>query len=143
VHLNVVLLSTSRDRIETVRAASKRKGLECTVAPDESHAAAAMHGGNPGIYVIDAESLGDLNHVLHNRLPGWPVLVLATQFDSSAWVEMFKAGASEVIGDPLHAHKVDAAFDAFIRQPSPVPQARTIWTALARRFGFGADAQVR
>jgi DNA-binding response OmpR family regulator len=141
--VNVVLLSTSKERVDAIRAASRRKGFECTVVADEQHASAAIHGSNAGILVIDAGSAQGLDHLLKTRAPGWPVLVLAHHFDSSAWVEMFKAGASEVIGDPLDARKVDAAFDGFIHEPSQGTRVQTIWRSLARRFGFGADPQMR
>lgn len=131
--MNVVLLSNSRDRIEAIRAALKRRGVGCTVVPDEEHASTAIQMGREGVFVIDSETTGDLGRVLQNRSQSWPILVLTRRFDSSAWVEMFKAGASEVIGDPLHPAKLDAAFDGFI---GPL-QIQSAWRGIARWLRIG------
>lgn len=133
--VNVVLLSTSKDRVDAIRAASKRRGFACTVAGDHEQAAHSIEEMTEGIFVIDAESTPQLAELLKGRSPRWPILVLATRFDSSAWVELFKAGASEVIGDPLNAHKVDAAFEGFLRQPAAPGKVHTIWRTLAERLG--------
>jgi signal transduction histidine kinase len=134
--VNVVLLSTSKERIEAIRTASRRKGLACIVAQDEREAAISTGESSEGILVVDAESTGDLNGILKNRSPGWPILVLAARFDSSAWVELFKAGASEVVSDPLDSRKVDTAFDRFLRKRPRPSAVDTIWHALARRLGL-------
>jgi DNA-binding response OmpR family regulator len=142
LNVTVVVLSTSKDRVEAIRAASKRKGLACIVAADEQGAVGSFREDG-GIFVVDAQSASDLNSILRNRSPGWPILVLASRFDSSAWVEMFKAGATEVIGDPLHAKKVDTALEGFMIPPSTRSPVHTIWRSLARRFGFGSGPQMR
>ena len=136
--MNLVLLSTSKDRVEAIRAASKRKGFACTVVHDDEQASSAIRNGGAGegILVVDAETTRDLEGILRGRLPNWPILVLSAQFDSSAWVELFKAGASEVIGDPLHARKVDAALDGFVSEKAARSQVRDLWDTLARRFGM-------
>ncbi len=139
--MNVVLLSNSKERVDAIRAASKRKGFGCRVVPDEEQASAAIHEAGEGILIVDAQATPRIDEVLRRRLPGWPVLVLVPRFDSVAWVEMFKAGASEVIGDPLIPRKVDAAFDGFLRGPGAVTPMRTMWRALARRFGFGTGPE--
>jgi DNA-binding response OmpR family regulator len=141
--VNVVLLSTSKDRAEAIRAASRRKGLTCTVVQDEQQASIAIGDGQEGILIVDAESTGDLDRILKNRSPGWPILVLAARFDSSAWVELFKAGASEVIGHPLNSRKLDVALDGFLRQPAAPSPVHTIWRALARRLGIGTGPLMR
>jgi DNA-binding response OmpR family regulator len=137
--VNVVLLSTSKERADAIRAASRRKGLAFVVVHDEPQASIAMAKGREGILVVDAESTGNLDRMLRNRSPGWPILVLAARFDSSAWVELFKAGASEVIGEPLNSRKLDIALDGFLREPPAPSPVHTIWRALARRLGIGAS----
>ena len=139
--MDVILLSNSKDRIEIVRTVLKRKGLGCVVVADEQGVSAAIRKRSEGILVIDSEATGRLRQLLENRSPGWAILVLTGKFDSSAWVEIFKAGASEVIGDPLRPAKVDAALDGLIGEPERSPQIQTIWSALASRFGFGKGRQ--
>jgi DNA-binding response OmpR family regulator len=132
--VNVVLLSTSKDRVDAIRAASKRRGFPFTVVGDPEQAAHSIGETAEGIFVVDAESTPHLDELLKGRSPRWPILVLATRFDSSAWVELFKAGASEVIGDPLSAHKVDAAFEGFLRPLATPSKVHTIWRTLADRL---------
>ena len=133
--MNVVLLSTSKNRVEAIRAASRRKGFACTVVHDDEHASEAIkRSSDEGILVVDAEATRDMDRILRARLPHWPILVLSSRFDSSAWVELFKAGASEVIGDPLNAGKVDAALDGFISDT--MPRQGGLWNTIARRFGM-------
>ena len=133
--VNVVLLSTSKYRVQAIRAASRRKGFACTVVPDDEHASALIQrNSNEGILVLDAEATRDMDQILRARRPNWPILVLSSCFDSSAWVEMFKAGASEIIGDPLHARKVDAALEGFsgVKSTGPVGW----WQAMVQRLGM-------
>ena len=133
-YVNVVLLSTSKDRVEAIRAASKRKGFACTVVRDDEHASAVIdRSSNEGILVVDAEATRDMDRMLKARRPNWPILVLSAHFDSTAWVELFKAGASEIVGDPLNPMKLDAAFDGFA---SATPaQSNRWWETIARRLG--------
>jgi len=106
-----------------------------TVVSEERQASLVMAASAEGIFVVDSLTAGgDLNPILKNHPPGWPVLVLAAHFDSSAWVEMFKAGASEVIADPLTEAKLDVALDALAKTPSRIENG---WRAVARLFGFG------
>jgi DNA-binding NtrC family response regulator len=130
--MQLVFLSTARNRIEAVRAAAKRNGLGCTLIASQDQASAAMNVSTGGILVVDAETTPQLQQVLAARLPGWPILVIARQFDSSAWVEWFKAGAAEVISDPLDAAKLDAALDGFLTSGTETPS--NVLSALARRF---------
>lgn len=133
--MHVVLLSTSKERVDAIRASSKRKGFVCTVVRDDEHASAAIQRKSPeGILVVDAAAARDLDLILRARLPNWPILVLSAGFDSSAWVELFKAGASEIIGDPLDPRKVDAALEGLINAHAPQPP--TLWDTLARRLGM-------
>jgi DNA-binding response OmpR family regulator len=122
--------------VDAIRAASKRRGFTCTVVNDERQAGNSIGETSEGILVVDTQSTPHLDQILRNRSPRWPILVLAARFDSSAWVEWFKAGASEVIGDPLSPRKVDAALDGFLREnASPPSKVQTLWHALARRLG--------
>ena len=134
--MNVVLLSTSKDRVDAIRAASRRRGFICTVVPDDQHASAAIQQSGEGILILDAESTNDLERILRGRSPNWPILVLSARFDSSAWVELFKAGASEVIGDPLDARKVDAALDGFAGDRTDQSPVRSLWRSVARKLGL-------
>ncbi len=130
--MNVVLLSNSKEHIDAVRAAAKRKRLTCTVIDADEHASATIRQkSNEGIVVVDAEASLDFIRLLHTRLPAWPILVLSSRFDSSAWVELFKAGASEVIGVPLNPGKLDAALDGFVH----APESGGLWDRLVRRLG--------
>ena len=115
-----MLLSTSKDRVEAIRAASRRKGFACTVVHDDEHASAAIqNSSDEGILVVDAEAALDMDRILRARRPNWPILVLSARFESGAWLELFKAGASEIIGDPLNPRKVDAALDGFVSRSGP------------------------
>lgn len=133
ITVNVVLLSKSKDRVEAIRAASKRKGFACTVVQNDELASDAIErSSDEGILVVDSEAARDIDRILRARLPNWPVLVLAARFDSAAWVELFKAGASEVIGDPLDPSKLDAALDGFL--PSKILPPSGLWNALSQWF---------
>lgn len=138
VYVNLVLLSKSKNRVEAIRAASRRKGFTCTVVLDDQQASNAVRDMGAGILVVDNESTLALNRILESRSPHWPILVLSARFDSSTWVEMFKAGASEVIGDPLDARKVDAALDGLLTAGSKRSPVVNLWRTLARRFGLGS-----
>lgn len=139
--MDVVLLSNSKDRIEAIRAGLKRKSLACTVVPNEESVWSAMRNCPEGILVIDAAATGQLIRVLQNRKKGWPILVLTRTFDSNAWVEIFKAGASEVIGEPLSATKIDSALEGLIPLPQHSGGIQTIWSMIASRLGIGKGRQ--
>jgi DNA-binding response OmpR family regulator len=142
--VNLVLLSNSKDRVDAIRAASKRKGFACTVVGDEQEVSHSIDPASEGILVVDTESAPHLDRILKNRSPRWPVLVLAARFDSSAWVELFKAGASEVICDPLNAGKLDTALDGFLPQNEPRPsKIHALWRGLAHRLGLHARPPMR
>ena len=84
--------------------------------------------------IVDAEAKSDLDRLLRTRLPNWPILVLSSCFDSLAWVKLFKAGASEIISDPLHPQKMEAALEGLLHQKEEGDQSG--WNRLTHRLGM-------
>ena len=121
--MTVLMLSEAEHRIELFRKCCLRRGITLAVARSLRAAQQILHSAARGVLVFDAGvwTWPEVQHLLGVDLQGWLVLVILPNFTASEWMGAFKAGATEVISEPLTAAKADLALSAVAGLDSPVP----------------------
>ncbi|MCC7157615.1 MAG: hypothetical protein IT161_23755 [Bryobacterales bacterium] len=112
--MTVLMLSETGHRIEVFRKCCLKRGLTLTLARTLREAQNTLRRTGRGVLVFDAGvwTWPEVHWLLGADLHGWSVLVVLPNFTSEEWMGAFKAGASEVISEPLTVAKVNAALDA-------------------------------
>ena len=137
--MTVLMLSEAEHRIEIFRKCCQRRGLTLDVARSLRSAQKVLHAGQNGVLVFDAGvwTWPEVQGLLAQDLQGWSVLVVLPSFTAREWMGAFKAGAAEVITEPLSPAKVEAALDAVAGLARPVPTesaGKSFFDSLLNRF---------
>ena len=144
---DVVLLTPSAERVRFFRRLGHANGFPVRWVQRLDEAAALISGTGSRILVCDSNGPGynwtDALRLTRGALHGASLVVVLSSLDSSRWLEVLRAGAGDVVCEPLNAESALAALEGAMRasrvleeetaaRPHGRGRLNRLWAALGR-----------